>query len=137
MIQFNRMKRLLQFVAVAVIVLLAAQPALAGMQCDMGTPSSGQCAPCCHKAMSHMGMGCPMQHQISVAGCGESCCKDALPRGVVLLAPGVKPKAGRAEFIAMAPRLVTDADAAFVGAPPGNAVTSAPARYILFQVFRI
>ena len=137
MIQLNRMKRLLQFVAIAVIVLLAAQPALAGMSCEMGTSASRQCAPCCHKAMSRIGMSCPMHHQVAASGCDQSCCKDALPRGVALLAAGVKPKAGRAEFIAIAPRLVSDTDAPFTAAPPGNIVAAAPARYILFQVFRI
>jgi hypothetical protein len=87
--------------------------------------------------MSHMGMSCPMQHQVAASGCGQSCCHDTLPQGIVLLAAGVKPKTGSAAIIAVAPRLVTDADAAFVGAPPGNIVAAAPARYILFQVFRI
>jgi hypothetical protein len=137
MIQLNQMKRLIQFVAVVMVALLAAQPALAGMSCEMGTPASGHCAPCCHKAMSHMGTDCPMQHQVTTTDCDQSCCHDALPQGVALLAAGVKPKAGSAEFIAVAPRLVMDADAAFVGAPPGSAVAAAPARYILFQVFRI
>jgi hypothetical protein len=137
MIQLYRMKRFLQFVAVVVVALLAAQPALAGMSCEMGTPASRHCAPCCDKGMSHMGMACPMQHQVAASGCGLSCCNDALPRGVALLAAGVKPKAGRVEFIAVAPRLVADTHATFVSAPPGYSVAAAPARYILFQVFRI
>lgn len=137
MIQSNRMKRFLQFVAVIIAVLLATQPALAGMSCEMGTPASMHCAPCCHKAMSRMGMDCPMQHQVAASGCDQSCCSDALPQGVVLLAAGVKPKAGKAEFVAVAPQVVATTGAAFVSAPPGNAVTAAPARYILFQVFRI
>jgi hypothetical protein len=131
------MKRFLHFVAVVMVALLAAQPALAGMQCEMGTSASGYRTTCCHKAMSPMGMDCPMQHQVAVAGCGQSCCTDALPRGIALLAAGVKPKAGRAEFIAVAPRLVAETHATFVGAPPGYSVAAAPARYILFQVVRI
>ena len=137
MIQLNRMKRLLQFVAVVLVALLAAQPALAGMQCEMGTPASMHCAPCCHKAMSHMGMGCPMQHQVTASGCGQNCCHDALPQGVALLAAGVKPKAGRAEFLAVVSQMAAEADAPVVTAPPGYSVAAAPARYILFQVFRI
>jgi hypothetical protein len=137
MIHLNRMKRLLQFVAFIMVAMLAAQPALAGMQCGRGTPASGQRAACCHKAMSRMGMNCPMHHKVAATGCEQSTCNDALPRGVVLLAAGIKQKAGRAEFIAVAPRLVLDADAPFGSAPPGNAVAAAPARYILFQVFRI
>jgi hypothetical protein len=137
MIQSKRMKRILQFVAVVVIALLAAQPALAGMSCEMGTPASMHCAPCCHKAMSRLGMSCPMHHKVAASDCDQNCCHNALPQGVALLAAGVKPKAGSAEFIAVAPRLVTNADAAFVGAPPGNTVAAVPARYILFQVFRI
>jgi hypothetical protein len=131
------MKRFLQFVAVVVVALLAAQPALAGMQCEMGTSARMHCASCCHKAMSHVGMDCPMQNQVAASGCDQSCCHDALPRGVALLAAGVKPKAGRAEFIAVALPMVAESDAAFMAAPPGNSVAAAPARYILFQVFRI
>jgi hypothetical protein len=131
------MKRVLQFVAVVVVAMLAAQPALAGMQCEMGTAAIGHCAPCCHKVLRHMGMDCPMPHQVAASGCDQSCCHDALPRGVALLAAGVKPKAGRVEFIAVAPPMVAEADAAFMAAPPGYSVAAAPARYILFQVFRI
>jgi len=131
------MKRFIQFVAVVVIALLAAQPALAGMQCEMGTPASGHCAPCCHKAMSHMGMDCPMPHQVADSGCGQNYCHDALPQGVALLAAGVKLKAGKTEFLVVMPQMVAEANAPFVAAPPGNKVAAAPARYILFQVFRI
>src|SRR5271157_739325 len=131
------MKRFIQFVAVVMVALLAAQPALAGMQCEMGTPASGHCAPCCHKAMSHMGMDCPMQHQVTALGCDQNCCHDALPQGVALLAAGVKPKAGKVDCFAVAPQMVTESNAAFVAAPPGSKIATAPARYILFQVFRI
>jgi hypothetical protein len=137
MIQSNRMKRFLQFVAVVMVVLLTAQPALAGMSCEMGTPASGHRASCCHKAMSRVGMNCPMHHKIAASGCEQSCCYDALPQGVALLAAGVKPKAGRADCFIVVPRMVAEADAPFVAAPPGNTIAAAPARYILFQVFRI
>jgi hypothetical protein len=137
MIQSNQMKRLLQFVAVVMVAMLAAQPALAGMQCEMGTSASGHRAPCCHKAMSRMGMNCPMHYKVAATGCDQNYCHDALPQGVALLAAGVKPKAGRAQFIAVAPQMVAEADAAYGYASPGNAVAAAPARYILFQVFRI
>ena len=137
MIQLNRMKRLLKFVAVVMVAMLAAQPALAGMQCEMGTPANGHRASCCHKAMSRMGMNCPMHHKVAATGCDQNCGNDALPQGIAQLAAGVKPKAGKAEFIAVAPRLVADEDAAVRSAPPGNAVAAAPARYILFQIFRI
>lgn len=131
------MKRFIQFVAVVVIALLAAQPALAGMKCEMGTPTDGQRAPCCHKAMSRMGMDCPMHHQVTASDCDQSCCNDALPQGVALLAAGVKPKAGKVDCFSVAPRMVAVSDAPFVAAPPGNTFAAAPARYILFQVFRI
>jgi hypothetical protein len=136
-ILLNLMKRYLQIVAVVMVAILAAQPALAAMSCEMGTPASGHRALCCHKAMARMGMGCPMHHQVAAAGCEQNCCNYALPQGVAQLATGSKPKTGSVEFIAVAPRLVTGADAVFVGAPPGNTVAAAPARYILFQVFRI
>jgi len=131
------MKRFIQFAAFIAVALLAAQPALAGLPCEMGTSASGHCAPCCHKAMSRMGMDCPMHHQVTASGCGQSCCHDALPLGVAELAAGVKPKAGRTDFFAVAPQIASEANAPFVAAPPGNTCARAPARYILFQVFRI
>ncbi len=131
------MKWFLQIVAVVAGALLAAQPALAGLSCEMGTPTGGHCAPCCREAMNRMGMDCPMQQQAAATGCDQNCCSDALPQGVAELTSGVKPKIVIAKFFAVAPRLVTDAGTAFAAAPPGKTAAAAPARYILFQVFRI
>lgn len=131
------MKRLFQFVAVAVVALLAAQPALAALPCNMGAPVCGPCAHCCGKTMSHMGMACQMPHMIAGVGCDQNCCHDALPRAVAQLTAGSKPKVGRTEYLAAMPQVVAGVDLAFVAAPPGKAAAAAPARYILFQVFRI
>jgi hypothetical protein len=133
----KQMKRVFQFVAVVVVALLATQPALAGLPCNMGAPACGPCAHCCGKTMSHMGMACQMAHKVAGAGCDQNCCHDALPRAVAQLTAGVKPKAGGNVYLASVPQTVSDADASFVAAPPGKPAAAAPARYILFQVFRI
>jgi len=131
------MKRFFQVVSVVVVALLAAQPALAGLPCEMGTSASGHSAPCCHKAMHQMAMDCQMPHQIAGTGCAPSCCHDASPQVVAQLASGAKPKAGRTVYFTVAPQTVADAGTALVAAPPGIIVSTPPARYILFQVFRI
>jgi hypothetical protein len=136
-LNLKQMKRLFQFVAVVVVALLAAQPALAALPCNMGAPACGPCAHCCGKTMSHMGMACQMAHKIAGAGCDQNCCHDALPRAVAQLTAGVKPKAGGTVYLASEPQIVAGTDASLVAEPPGKPAAAAPARYILFQVFRI
>ncbi len=136
-LRVRRMKRTLQLVALAVAVLLAAQPALAGLPCAMGTPACGPCAACCHGHMSQMGMGCSMPDQMAGTACDQNCCQVGLPQVVAQLAAGAKPKAGRTEYVAATPMMVADAGPAFSAPPPVPYIAAAPARYILFQVFRI
>jgi hypothetical protein len=87
--------------------------------------------------MSHMGMACHMPHKATRSGCDQNCCHDALPKAVAHLTVGAKPKAGGTVYFAAVPQMVADADASFAAEPPGKAAIAAPARYILFQVFRI
>jgi len=131
------MKRLLQFVALAVVASLTAQPALPGLLCAMGTHNIGSHAHCRGMAMSQMGMRCPMHRQAAGTGCNQNFCHDSLPTGVVQLAAVRKPKAGNTVYIAAAPRTAANAGTAFAAAPFNMAVASGPARYVLLQVFRI
>jgi hypothetical protein len=87
--------------------------------------------------MSQIGMSCQMPHQIAGTGCGQNCCHNAFPQGIFPSATGAKPKAFRTAHFALITPAATDAGTVFVAAPPGSATTAAPARYILFQVFRI
>jgi hypothetical protein len=136
-LQIRRMKRTLQLVALAVAVLLAAQPALAGLPCVMGTASCGPCAACCHGRMSQMGLDCPMPDRMAGSACDQNCCQAGLPQVVAQLAAGAKPKAGRTDYVAATPMMVPDAGPAFSAPPPVPILSAAPARYVLFKVFRI
>jgi len=136
------MKRVLQFVALFVVVLLAAQPALAGLPCVQGTSENGACAPGCAMAtatapMSQMASGCGMTPQISNNGCEQTCCASAAIQGVGQPATGVKSNAFTTVQLMVAPLQIASATSAFAAAPPIVPVLSAPARYILLQVFRI
>lgn len=131
------MKRFLQIVALAVVASLAAQPALAGVTCAMGIPANASCAPDCGMSMSQMGMDCQVPMQMAGTGCDMNCCHNAFLQGIVPTATGLKQKALRTADFALVPEAVTDQATIIVAAPPGSSATAAPARYILFQVFRI
>jgi hypothetical protein len=131
------MKRLLQFAAFAVVALLTAQPALAGLLCPMGNPDSGSSAHCSGMAMSQMGMHCPMHRQAANIGCEQNCCKEGIPQGVVRLTAKRKPKTGKTEFLALAPRMAAHHVTPIAATPFDRTIASGPARYVLLQVFRI
>ena len=143
----KKMKRIFQFVAVAVVALLAAQPALAGLPCASGVATSNGCAPDCSMAMSQMQMApmssnqmapdCGMSPQISSNGCAQNCCIDRIAQGIAQPASGQKSTvAGTLQFIPAAQSLLTEAPV-FALFPRTNSSSTAPPRYILFQVFRI
>jgi len=134
------MKRVLQVVAVVVIAVLAAQPAVAGMTCGMLTVANVNCghgASLCGMAMSQMGMDCPMPEHVAGTGCLQECCQHGFPQGVVQAASGVKPKAGGTELFMVLPAMTPAPSLSFAAPPPDSIVASAPPRYILLQVFRI
>jgi hypothetical protein len=133
----KQMKRILQFAALAVVALLTAQPALAGLLCHMGNSNGGSQAHCSGMAMSEMGMQCPMHRHPASIGCEQNCCKEGIPQGVVRLAADRKPKTGKTEFLALAPRTAADDVTALAAPPLDRKIASGPARYVLLQVFRI
>lgn len=126
------MKRGFQFAAVAVVLLLAVQPALAGVACA----TSGMARATCPMGMSEMGADCPMAHGLT-AGCTQDCCNDTAPKPVLLPAVPVKPRLLGAS-IAISP--VVELDIAVAAQPdwlPSLATASPPPRYLLHCVFRI
>ena len=84
-----------------------------------------------------MGMLCPMHRQAANLGCEQNCCKEGMPQGVVRLAVDRKPKAGKTEFLALAPCMAADKVTAFAAPPLNRTVASGPSRHVLLQVFRI
>jgi hypothetical protein len=131
------MKKLLQIVVIVVVALLMAQPAIAGLSCDMGRPVSGPCAPDCGEAMSQMGMDCQKPMQVASTGCEQNCCMEGIPQGVFRLTADRKHKAGNTEILALVPRISADDVMAFAAPPFNLTVASGPPRYVLLQVFRI
>jgi len=131
------MKKLLQIAAVVLVALLAAQPALAGLLCTMGSPMSRPGAPSCGMVMSQMALDCPMASQSLGPVCESNCCKDCLPQVVAQLTAASKPQNERAEFVAVAPQTMAGARDLRAIQSSGLAESSPPPRYILLQVFRI
>jgi hypothetical protein len=143
----KRMKKLFQIVALAIGTLLAAQPALAGLPCAVGTRSAAGCAPDCGVAMSQtppariasssMAADCPMSPQISSDGCAQNCCGNHLSQEVAKPASGAKSDIGRSQHFVSIAESLAFATPAFVLIPYTILDSTPPARYILFQVFRI
>jgi hypothetical protein len=131
------MKKFLQFVAVALVAVLTAQPALAGLTCGM-TPLTGvPCAPKCDMAMHHMGANCPMHHHDTSSGCQQDCCRHGWPPALVQSASKTRLKTSGTPFLFAIPAPASAPAAAFAAAPPEDIVAAAPDRHVLLQVFRI
>lgn len=126
------MKRAFQFAAVAVVLLLAVQPALAGVACE----TSGMTRAACPMGMSEMGVDCPMAHGM-MADCGQNCCEHATSTAVVLPAALAKPRllaAGSAVSVAVELHVAVAPRPDWL---PAMTTTSPPPRYLLNCVFRI
>jgi hypothetical protein len=140
------MKRLLQIAALISVVLLAGQPAFAGLPCAEGAATKMGCAVGCTMSMSQagamqMGADCPMPAQAATSGCGQNCCQHGLLQGLtqpVATSQSKKQfKTGRTTHFAAAPQMILSASPTIAAPPPDLSIASPPARYILFQVFRI
>jgi hypothetical protein len=131
------MKRLLQVATFALIAVLTAQPALAGLTCGMTPLVSVPCAPKCDMAMSHMGVNCAMHHHETGAGCQQDCCRHGWPPALVQAASKTRPKTSGTPFMLAVPVPASAPAATFAAAPPEDIVAAAPDRHVLLQVFRI
>lgn len=127
------MKRLLQFVAMAVIAVLSAQPVLAGFMCTMGMGSG---AAHCSMVM-HMGMACHPAQQAAGLQCRQGSCQNCSLQDAAQISPGAKPKAGGISALPAVFTGISATDEAASSRWPAPPAISAPDRYILFQVFRI
>ncbi len=151
------MKKLLQFVAAFVVALLVAQPALAGLPCSAEIAPAGGCTPGCGMSMSQAQMGqmpsgqmsssqmssgqmspdCPMSPVISSDGCQQNCCHTALLQAVAQPATGAKSNLTQTQQFVPAAQTLALASPAITLSPRTESSSTAPPRYILFQVFRI
>jgi hypothetical protein len=150
------MKRFIQIVAVAVGFLLVAQPALANASCSHLTCGSDLSASkCCMHAgdmpmpgmssndakyaMDSMSAGCQTMWRAALTEPG--CVVEAVCTSPVSLTPQLvavrTSKTTNAVAATSLPEFGADVLPAFAPPPPGVAVASASAKYILFSVFRI
>jgi hypothetical protein len=138
------MKKLTQIVALMVVMLVAGQSALAEAPCSEWLRAScGHDAGCCKAAgdssASQMSMDChgSSRPQTMSAGCGVSGCRTAMGR---VVAPAVITRAfksHRAAAAAAMTELPIANPSRQTVAPVDRAAAPGPARYLLYQVFRI
>jgi hypothetical protein len=123
----KQMKRVSQFAAAILILLLGVQPALLGAACAMNGATRAACPLC----MSAIGADCPMAQGMA------ACCNRIDLGAVVLPAIPAKPRPARASArILVAAELHSSAVAPSRGLPP-VIDSSPPPRYLLSRVFRI
>ena len=133
------MKRHLQFVAILVISLLTARPALAGLTCNMATTGP---SPECSHHMPAMAATCPMSHGMRASGCTSSariqdcCTNSAAATFAAVAAPGKTKLAAVTQVIqpALAVFAPQSRQASTAFGPPRS---SPPPHYILNHTFRI
>jgi hypothetical protein len=133
----KRMKKLLQFVTVLAISLFAGQPGFAALACSARTAASVPCAPRCPMAMHHLGAECLGHESAAGSRCDQEFCRHGVAPAVMRLASGTRRTALNTGFVASLPPTTANASVASPPPLPDPPVSGAPARYILFRVFRI
>jgi len=138
------MSRTAQFVVLVVVLLLAGQPALAEAPCSLWIHSGGGHAPACcipanDNAAAHLRANCheSMRLESIASACNQSDCRMA---AVTVGTQAVTPTKSRADkataLVGMAQLPLTPASNVTTR-PFENASSPGPAKYLLFQVFRI
>jgi hypothetical protein len=131
------MKKVFQLVGVALVAVLTAQPAIAGLTCRITVPSRMACTPAMDMTMAQMGMSCPMHRHGAGSGCLQECCRNGWPPAVVRSAGKAKPRMGDTRLL-LADVYPALGRATGFAIPPAEEIGAAsPPRYILLQVFRI
>jgi len=131
------MKKVLQLVGVALVAVLTAQPAIAGLTCGISVPSRVACTPAMDMAMAQMGMSCPMHRHGAGSGCLQECCRNGWPPAVVRSVSKARPRtAGTQLFVAQANAAEVGV-AAFAIPPAEDIGAASPPRYIMLRVIRV
>ena len=147
------MRRSLQFIALALAVLLAVQPALAAMTCTQRLCGAGQhsadcCPPSSDGSMRNMSVNpaidstgasgrIPPNPMMAESGCASQSCCIVSARTTVQMAIPAKSRVGTTihSTVPHGFSLVTVSVRAALTF--GDAAAPAPARYVLYQVLRI
>ncbi len=124
---------MLQFAAAAVVLMLAGQPALAGVACAMSEmPPAAACPMSTHE----MGDDCPFAHDVPQDCSQDGCCRTA-PMAVLAPAAPAQPKQVAASVPISPQSEMQAAEAAQLAWQPEPAVSGSPPLYLLNRVFRI
>jgi hypothetical protein len=126
------MPRRFQFVAILVISLLAAQPAIAGLTCAMANAA----AVCTHH-MPAMAADCPMHQSATASFCQPDCCSHAQPVFTAPFTAAAKPKLALLSQPSLLPAAAVPTHATLPARVRIEVFAPTPPRYILQHAFRI
>lgn len=128
------MKRVVQFAAVVVVMLLAGLPTAEALTCPLRAAADSAVCP---MGMAETSADCPMARLMAANEYLRDCCNCGLPTLVGPIAVRVNPKPGMpVQFVALL-ALSADAERAVATTSDGPLLSSSPPRYILNSVFRI
>jgi len=131
------MKKVIQVVGVALVAMLAALPAIAGLTCGITVPSRAACTPAIDMAMARMGVSCPMHRHGAGSGCLQECCRNGWPPAVVRSALKARPRMGTTRLF-VAEACTAQVRTAGFAIPAAEWIGAAsPPRHILLRVIRV
>jgi hypothetical protein len=126
------MRLSVHFVAVLLMVLLAAGPEVAGLYCPMDRAAGAMCA-----EMAEMGADCPMHGRTGLEACAPNCCSQALTSAMVaMVTPSAKLRLALPSPLETPAPLQARQDAS-TGFEPPSVLSTSPPRHIVLRVFRI
>ena len=138
------MRRVAQLVAFAVTLLLASQSAVADEPCSMWLHSGDRhlpscCVPTGDDAATHLLTDChrSMRSQSIASECIQSGCQMASARTAAQAIVAKSSGAGKATRLVFISLLPVAPDSNSITGPVESASSPGPAKYLLFQVFRI
>jgi len=137
------MRRIIQLVALMVAVLLAGQSAVAEAPCSRWLDSGdGQSAACCVPASdnaTHLSTNWrgSMRPEFIESGCNRSGCDMATAKAGAQAITPTKSRADKATGLVVISQLPVTPASNLITRPVESAPSPGPAKYLLFQVFRI
>jgi hypothetical protein len=137
------MRRIIQLVALMIAVLLAGQSAVAEAPCSRWLDSDdGHSPACCVPASdnaTHLSTGChgSMRLEFIALGCNRSGCDMATAKDGAQAITPTKSRADKATGFVVISQLPVTPASNLTTRPVESSSSPGPAKYLLFQVFRI
>jgi hypothetical protein len=123
----------IHFVAVLLVALLTAEPAVAGLYCPMDRADGSVCA-----QMAEMSVDCPMHGQHSQEVCAPDCCNQAQPSSVAAMSSAAaKPRLALHSTRVSVVLSQDEPREASAGFEPPAVRSGSLSRHILLRVLRI